>query len=158
MVFLMPRNSKKANSVGIPTSSAIQTQIVDVETRRILGPNQTGELLIFYNGIINGYLHSEKANKDLFENGFLKTGDLGYYDEDNYFYIVDRIKNVIKYKGASIPPRDIEDALMEHPDIVDVAVVGVPNDEHVELATAFIVLKSEAKASENQILLWYNCK
>lgn len=158
MVFLTPRNHQKINSVGIITLDEIVVHVVDVKTRNKLGPNQIGELLIFYKGIINGYLNDEEASKDLFEDNFLKTGDLVYYDNDNFFYVVDRIKNVIKYLGDTIAPYEIEQLLLEHPDVKDVAVIGIPDNECNELALAFIVKKPKTAITEDDVLKWYNRK
>lgn len=78
-------------------------QIVDVETETKLGINQKGEIRIKGPSVMKEYANNEKATKEAFDKeGYLKTGDLGYYDEDGYFYIVDRLKNLIKYKGFQV--------------------------------------------------------
>lgn len=99
-----------------------------------------------------GYYNNPQATKDSFTpNGWLKTGDLGYYDEDEYIYIVDRLKELIKYKGFQVAPAELEGVLINHPDVVDVGVVGLPDHKVGERPLAFVVKKTGSQVSEEEI-------
>ncbi|CAG5052940.1 unnamed protein product [Parnassius apollo] len=119
-------------SVGKVKSDTV-VKIVDVETREPLGPNQNGEICVKGTMIMKGYIGKERS-EDFDEEGFFKTGDIGYYDEDKYLYIVDRLKELIKYKGYQVPPAELEAVLLQHKGVRDVGVVGLP----YELATSRI--------------------
>ncbi|XP_028026049.1 luciferin 4-monooxygenase-like [Bombyx mandarina] len=86
------------------------------------------------------------------EEGFFKTGDLGYYDEDKYFYIVDRLKEIISYKGDQVPPTELETVLLLHPAVKEVGVVGKPHPEDYELPTAFIVKRPGFNVTEQELI------
>nr|CAI5816894.1 unnamed protein product [Callosobruchus analis] len=106
-----------------------------------LGPNKIGEICIRGPSVMKGYYKNEEATKkDLDQDGFLHTGDLGYYDEEMYFYVLDRIKEVIKYKGFQVPPAQLENILFQHPGVKEVAVVGKPDERAGELPTAFVLV------------------
>lgn len=86
-----------------------------------------------------------------FVTGWLHTGDVAYYDEDRQFYIIDRVKELIKYKGFQVPPAELESLLLTHPSVRDAAVIGIPNEEAGELALAFIVKQDNAEISEDEV-------
>ncbi|XP_055587004.1 luciferin 4-monooxygenase [Uranotaenia lowii] len=111
-------------------------KVIDPENGRILGPNERGELCFKGSLIMRGYVGKESA---IDRDGWLHTGDIGYYDEDEDFFIVDRIKELIKYKGFQVPPAELEAILLKHPKVKDAAVIGVPDERVGELATAFVV-------------------
>ncbi|MEX2750909.1 MAG: long-chain fatty acid--CoA ligase, partial [Candidatus Freyarchaeota archaeon] len=93
-----------------------------------------------------------EETKNVLRNGWLYTGDLGKMDEDGYFYIVDRKKDLLKYKGYSVFPRDIEEVLHMHPAIKECAVVGKPDERVGEIPIAFVVLKEGASATKEEIM------
>lgn len=126
-------------------------KIVDVETNKILGPNQKGEICAKAKSLMKGYYNADNTNT--FEkDGFLKSGDVGYYDEDGVLYIVERIKEMFKYLSWHIIPSAIELVLMEHPDIKEVVVFGFPrNEEEGEVPAAAVVLKEGRSVTENEI-------
>ncbi len=133
----------KAGSVGtlIPNTEA---KVVDIESGADLGVGDRGELWFRGPQIMKGYLNNTEAtNATIDSDGFLHTGDIGYVDEDGYFYIVDRLKELIKYKGFQVPPAELEAVLLSHPDIADAAVIGVPDEETGELPKAFVVPKGD---------------
>ncbi|CAH1168688.1 unnamed protein product [Phyllotreta striolata] len=103
----------------------IQWKIVDLNTEETLGPNKEGELRIKSNYLMNGYYKLD-CSSSFDTNGYLKTGDVAYYDENNCLYVVDRIKEMFKYKGWHIIPAVIEDVLNAHPAVKDAVVIGVP--------------------------------
>jgi acyl-CoA synthetase (AMP-forming)/AMP-acid ligase II len=99
-----------------------------------------------------GYLNNPTATAETVDvDGWLHTGDIGHADPDGYFTIVDRLKELIKYKGFQVPPAELEALLLTHPDVADVAVIGVPDEEAGELPKAFIVLKPGTGATADDL-------
>lgn len=99
-----------------------------------------------------GYYNNASATREAFTpNGWLRTGDLGYYDKEEYLFIVDRLKDLIKYKGFQVAPAELEGVLTNHPDILDAGVVGLPHGEVGELCVAFVVKKPGSKITELEI-------
>ncbi|XP_055706064.1 uncharacterized protein LOC129803490 [Phlebotomus papatasi] len=142
----------KLGSVGIV---ALETygKVIDIESGKILGPNQPGELCFKGPQIMKGYLGNDAATKEAIDSeGWLHTGDLGYYDEDKYFFFVDRIKELIKYKTYQVPPAELEALLLSHPKIADSAVIGLPDEAAGELPLAFVVRKPNEKITEKQVM------
>jgi len=108
---------------------------------------------------MKGYYNDEKSTRATIDkDGWLHTGDVGYYDEDGYFYIVDRIKELIKYKGYQVPPAELEAILLTFPGIQDAAVIGIPNDKTGELPMAFIVKEENSNICEKDIIQYVNGK
>jgi 4-coumarate--CoA ligase len=104
---------------------------------------QTGELLLKGPNIFKGYLNNPESTANAFnEEGYFKSGDVGYVDDKGNFYITDRIKELIKYKGFQVAPAELEGTLLDHPEVDDVAVIGVYDaDQATEVPRAYIVLK-----------------
>ncbi|XP_068622181.1 uncharacterized protein [Battus philenor] len=142
-------NPDKEGSVGLVNSNTI-VKIVHPETRKVLGPNQEGEICVKGVMIMKGYI-GRKRQDDFDEEGFFKTGDIGYFDEDKYLYIVDRLKELIKYKANQVAPAEIEAVLLQHESVLDVGVVGAPHPTAGEVPIAFVVLHPEAKATEVEL-------
>lgn len=145
-----PANLKqvKFGSVGVPAPNT-ECKIVSLETGQMLGPNQEGELCVRGPQIMKGYLNRPDATAATIDpDGWLHTGDIAYADEDGHFFIVDRAKELIKYKGFQVPPAELEGVLLTHPAIADAAVIPVPDPEAGELPKAYVVLKGEATAEE----------
>lgn len=115
--------------------------IVD-ENKNELGPKCVGELLIKGPQIMKGYWNNKEETAAALQNGWLYTGDLAMMDDDGYFYIVGRKKEMIIVGGFNIYPQEVEGVLYEHPDIQEAAVAGIPNEEHGELVKAYVVPKS----------------
>lgn len=116
---------------------------------RELGPGETGELWLSGPNIFKGYWKNEAATKEaMSEDGYFKTGDVGYQDKHENFYITDRVKELIKYKGFQVAPAELEGKLMDHPSVNDVAVIGVQDEEmHTEVPRAYVV-PAKGKNSE----------
>ncbi len=136
------RSDYKPGSVGtlIPNTDA---RIVDSETGQDVGPGERGELWIRGPQVMKGYLNNAEATAETLDaDGWLHTGDVAEADEDGHFAIVDRLKELIKYKGFQVPPAELEALLINHPGIADVAVIGIPDDEAGELPKAFVVRSS----------------
>ena len=106
-----------------------------------LGPGETGELWLKGPNVFKGYWKNEEATKDsITEDGYFKTGDVGFQDEKHNFYITDRVKELIKYKGFQVAPAELEGKLMDSQLVNDVAVIGVQDEEmHTEIPRAYIV-------------------
>jgi acyl-CoA synthetase (AMP-forming)/AMP-acid ligase II len=144
VTHLSPKNAKNAKpgSIGkvIPMT---EVRIVDVDSGADQGPNAEGELWIRGPQIMRGYLNQAKATADsIDEAGWYRTGDIGYADEEGFFYIVDRVKELIKYKGLQVSPAELEALLLTHPDIMDVAVIPMPDEEAGELPKAYVVTRT----------------
>jgi acyl-CoA synthetase (AMP-forming)/AMP-acid ligase II len=126
-----------------------ECRIVDVATGSDLGPNEDGELLIRGPQVMSGYLNQPGATAATLDGGgWLHTGDIGRVDAEGYFKVVDRAKELIKYKGYQVPPAELEAVLLTHPGVADAAVIGVPDDEAGEIPKAFVVLKAAATTPE----------
>ncbi|KAL2729446.1 4-coumarate--CoA ligase 1-like [Vespula squamosa] len=141
----------KPESIGM-VSKNVQIKIIDVETGNILGPNKTGELLVKSLTMTKGYYNNPQATKDAIDDdGWFHSGDLTYYDEKGQFFFVDRLKETIKYRGYHVSPCEIETLLQTHPDVVEAAVVGVPNLQDDERPIAFVVKVSGSKVTEREL-------
>ncbi|MCS7065776.1 MAG: AMP-binding protein, partial [Fimbriimonadales bacterium] len=138
----------KLASVGPPIDST-ESMIVDVSTGEPLGVRAEGEVWIRGPQVMRGYLNNPDATAaTITPEGWLRTGDIGYVDEDGYFYIIDRVKELIKYKGLQVAPAELEAVLLSHPAVADAAVIPSPDEEAGEVPKAFVVLKAPATAEE----------
>ncbi|XP_055531065.1 uncharacterized protein LOC129721953 [Wyeomyia smithii] len=141
----------KSGSVGMVQVGTL-AKVIDPKTGEILGPNQLGELCFKGTQIMKGYIGNEQATRDTIDpEGWLHTGDVGYFDEDKEFFIVDRLKELIKYKAFQVPPAEIEAILLTNPKIKDAAVIGLPDEEAGELPLAFVVKQEGAELNEAEI-------
>ncbi|CAB3247236.1 unnamed protein product [Arctia plantaginis] len=141
----------KVGSVGQLVPST-QAKIVSLTTGEMLGPHKSGELWLKGPQVMKGYWNNEAATKETVDSdGWLHTGDVAYYDEEHYFYIVDRTKELIKVKGNQVSPTEIESVIMERAEVADVAVVGVPHPLAGEVPKAFVVLKPKHKLTEKDV-------
>jgi long-chain acyl-CoA synthetase len=150
--------SVKVGSIGLPWPDT-DAKIVDIETGETeLGAVEDGELLVKGPQVMKGYWKMPEETADVLRNGWLYTGDIGKMDEDGYFYITDRKKDLIKYKGYSVYPRELEDVIYEHPAVKLCAVVGKPDPIASEIPKAFIVLKEGKTVTEEEIKQFVNSK
>jgi 4-coumarate--CoA ligase len=100
-----------------------------------------------------GYLNNEQATREtITEDGWLRTGDIAIVDSDGYYSIVDRLKELIKYKGFQVPPAELEAILIAHPAVADCAVIGVPDEEAGELPKGFVVIAEGAEATDEELM------
>ena len=145
-------------SIGMPVHNC-QQKIVDLATgERELPVGEIGELLVSGPQVMQGYWKAPKATERVIHNGWLYTGDIGYIDSDGYTYIVDRKKDTFVCKGSEIAPAEIEALLLEHPAIIDAAIIGVPGDETSELIKGFVVVRKEMQVTIEEILTFVNQK
>ena len=101
---------------------------------------------------MKGYLNNESATRSTIDDdGWLHTGDIGHIDADGHLFVVDRLKELIKYKGFQVPPAELEALLLAHPQIADAAVIGLPDDEAGEIPAAYVVLKPGQDATAADI-------
>jgi acyl-CoA synthetase (AMP-forming)/AMP-acid ligase II len=148
----------RAGVYGLETAGVGQpvpnTEVKVIDARgRMLGLNAEGEICIRGPQVMKGYLNQPEATSAMIDaHGWLHTGDVGYAAEDGSFFIVDRLKELIKYKGMQIAPAEIEAVLLGHPQVADAAVVPVPDDEAGQIPKGFVVLKGDASA--DQIMGW----
>lgn len=137
-------------SIGIPWPDT-DAKIVKNGTLEEVPVGEIGEIAVKGPQVMKGYWNNPEATEEVLKDGWLLTGDMGKMDEDGYFYVVDRKKDVIIAGGFNIYPREIEEVLFEHPDIVEAAVIGVPDDYRGETVKAVIVPKPGAKMDEKQL-------
>jgi long-chain acyl-CoA synthetase len=148
----------KVGSIGLPWPDT-DAKIMDIETgEKEQGANQDGELVVRGPQVMRGYWKMDEESRMVLRNGWLYTGDVGKMDEDGYFYITDRKKDLIKYKGYSVYPREIEDVIYEHPAVKLCAVIGKPDSVASEIPKAFIVLKEGKTATPEEIKEFVNSK
>ncbi|HEV2663194.1 MAG TPA: AMP-binding protein, partial [Ktedonobacteraceae bacterium] len=152
------RDLVRMDSVGMPTHNTEQ-KFVDIETgERELPVGEDGELIIRGPQIMQGYWKAPEETARALRNGWLYTGDIGHVDADGYTYIVDRKKEMIKFKGFGVAPAEIEALLLEHPAVADSAAIGVPDDEAGELIKGLVVLRKGQEVTEEEILTFANGK
>jgi long-chain acyl-CoA synthetase len=148
----------KIGSIGLPWPDT-DAKIMDMETGNTeLPQGETGELVVKGPQVMKGYWKMAEESADVLRHGWLYTGDVGKMDGDGYFYITDRKKDLIKYKGYSVYPREIEDVIYEHPAVKLCAVVGKPDPVASEIPKAFIVLKEGKTATPEEIKEFVNSK
>ena len=135
-------------SVGTAVPNT-ECKIVDVLTGQELGRNEDGEIWIRGPQVMKGYLNNPDATRHAIDSeGFFHTGDIGHIDHHDQYFIVDRLKELIKYKGFQVAPAELEALLLSHPKIADAAVIGVRDEENEEVPKAFVVLKEKVSADE----------
>jgi long-chain acyl-CoA synthetase len=136
-----PFDKKREGSVGVPMPSTL-AKIIDLDTGEDLPPGQEGELVIQGPQVMKGYWNKpDETAQQLTKDGWLRTGDIAKMDEDGYFYIVDRAKQMIDRAGFKVWPRDVEEVLFEHPKIAEAAVFGIPDEQRGETVMAVVVVK-----------------
>jgi long-chain acyl-CoA synthetase len=142
----LPRDcTNKAGSVGLPLPGILMDIVALDDPRRRLGPGEKGEIRIKGPNVTKGYWNAPAETAAAFVDGYFLTGDIGIMDEDGFFYLVDRKKDMIISGGFNVYPRSIEEAIYEHPGVAEVIVIGVPDAYRGEAAKAFVQLKAGAK-------------
>jgi acyl-CoA synthetase (AMP-forming)/AMP-acid ligase II len=142
----------KASGIGPPVPNT-EAKVVDLATGMALGPNQEGEICVRGPQVMKGYLNRPDATAEMIDaDGWLHTGDIGYADGDGCFFVVDRVKELIKYKGMQVAPAELEAMLLTHPAVADAAVVPLPDEEAGQIPKAYVVLKGEA--TPEQLMGW----
>jgi 4-coumarate--CoA ligase len=148
---LTPKGGFKPGSVGV-TAPNTETMIVDADGKS-LGVGEDGEVWVRGPQVMTGYLNNAAATSATIDkDGWLHTGDIGHVDEDGHLYIVDRLKELIKYKGFQVAPAELEAMLLTHPAVADAAVIGLADDEAGEIPVGFVVLKPDQSVTEDDIM------
>lgn len=141
----------KSGSCGTVVRNA-ELKVIDPETGCSLGPNHSGEICIRGPQIMKGYLNDAEATATTIDvDGWLHTGDIGYVDHDDEVFIVDRVKELIKFKGFQVPPAELEALLVSHPSIADAAVVPQKDDVAGEVPVAFVVRSNGLELTEDAV-------
>ncbi|GAB2289406.1 hypothetical protein Dimus_023716 [Dionaea muscipula] len=147
-----PEESERYGSVGV-LSELMEAKIVDPATNEALLPGQAGEIWLRGPVIMKGYVGDKDATAATLDaEGWLKTGDLCYFDSDGFVYIVDRLKELIKYKAYQVPPAELERLLLSHPEIDDAAVIPYPDEEAGQIPMAYIVRKDGSSITAESIM------
>ena len=153
--------TRKIGSIGIPFSGQ-DVRIFSDDDEELL-PGEIGEIVIRGPNVMKGYLNRESDSVETLRNGWLHTGDLGYMDNDGYFYIIDRKKDMIIRGGENVYPKEVENVISNIPDISETAVVGKPDSVYGEEVVAFVVRKNQ-HLDENRIfefcrknMAWFKC-
>lgn len=134
-------------------SENVEAKVVDPSSGEALGPRQRGELWLRGPSIMKGYVGDKEATAAAFDSkGWLKTGDICYLDENGYLFIVDRLKELIKFKAYQVPPAELEQLLNSHPEVEDSAVIPYPHEESGEIPMAYVVRKSGSRINHTQIM------
>jgi long-chain acyl-CoA synthetase len=137
-------------SVGLPWPDT-DSAILSLESYEELPPNEIGEIAIKGPQVMKGYWNRPDETEKTFKNGWLLTGDLGYMDEQGFFYVVERKKDTIIAGGFNIYPREVEEVLYEHEAIQEVVVAGIPDPYRGETVKAYVVLKKNARVTEEEL-------
>ena len=145
----------RLGSIGIPIPGVemklLQTGSWDEVTD---GPDEIGEIAIKGHNIMKGYYNRPEATDEVIQDGWFRSGDLARRDEDGWYYIVDRSKDMIIRGGYNVYPREIEEVLMTHPDVSLAAVVGVPHESHGEEIKAYVILNPGATVTADELVAW----
>ena len=145
----------KAGSIGQPLWG-VEVRIIDEDWNTLTGPDAVGEVAIRGYLIMKGYFNRPEATAEVIRDGWFRTGDLGRRDDDGYFYIVDRAKDMVIRGGFNVYPREVEEVLMRHPAVSLAAVIGVPSDEYGEEIKACIVKVPDNPTTEDELIAY--CK
>lgn len=140
----------KLRSCGLPNPD-MEIAIFD-DNDQPLPAGKVGEIVIRGGSVMKGYWNREAATEEALRGGWFRSGDAGYFDEDGYLFIYDRVKDMIVSGGENIYPAEVENALFGHPAIADVAVIGVPDEKWGEAVKAMVVLKPDQKATADEII------
>ncbi len=144
------RVPSKPMSIGLPLP-ATDIRFVDIDTGQPVGVGENGELQVKGAQVMPGYYNDPEASANAFQDGWLRTGDVGHMDEDGYVFLVDRIKDLIIASGFNVYPRTIEEALMAHEAVEETNVIGVPDEYRGEAPVAFVKLKAGADITEEEL-------
>ena len=152
VTFNHPGKTRKPGSIGTPVWG-VEVKIAD-ENDNEVPVGERGQLLYRGHNVMKGYYNKPEANAETLKGGWLHSGDVAKKDEDGYFYIVDRTKDMIIRGGLNVYPREVEEVIIQHNAVSLVAVIGIPNDQYGEEIKACVVLNKEASVSENELKVW----
>jgi long-chain acyl-CoA synthetase len=153
LISTTPTGQGKPGAVGIPVAGS-ELRIVDSEGGEVVAPGEVGEITVRSPAVMRGYWNAPEATAEALRDGWLHTGDLGYLDDDGYLFVVDRKKDLIIRGGFNVYPRDVEDALLEHPGVQMAAVVGRPDPRHGEEVVAFVAPAEGRDLAPDELIAW----
>ena len=151
-VFIISKEDavRKAGSVGKPV---LHTEVrIEDREGNVLGPNQIGELCIRGGNVTTGYWNRPEATAEAIVDGWLHSGDAAKYDDEGFYYIVDRWKDMFISGGENIYPAEVENVIYQHPAVAEVAVIGVPHPKWQEVGRAIVVVKGGSTLTEEGII------
>ena len=151
--FSDPERDPRPGSIGIP-AWGIECKLIDDDWNEITEIGGIGEIAIKGHNIMKGYYNRPEATAEAIRNGWFRSGDLARKDEDGFYYIVDRSKDMIIRGGFNVYPREIEEVLMSHEAVSMAAVIGVPHDSHGEEIKAFVIRNDGASITEDELQAW----
>ena len=152
VTFNQRETGRKPGSIGTPVWG-VEVRIVD-ENDEEVPAGEKGEIVYRGHNVMKGYYNQPEANAKTIINGWLHSGDVGVMDEDGFFYVVDRTKDMVIRGGLNVYPREVEDVMMKHEAVSLVAVIGIPDDQFGEEIKACVVLKDGASVSESELMEW----
>ncbi|MCC7371089.1 MAG: AMP-binding protein [Chloroflexi bacterium] len=144
----LPPRARKPGSVGVAAGPEVSIMNDEGE---LLGPSETGEVVIQGPNVTAGYVNNEKANADAFTNGWFRTGDQGYLDNEGYLWLTGRLKEIINRGGEKISPREIDEVLLDHPSVAQVCTFAMPHEKLGEEVAAAVVLIEGIPATEREL-------
>jgi len=145
---------RKVGSVGVP-APFMEMRILDIDGN-ICAPGEIGEICGKSPMLMPGYYKQPELTQKTIVDGWLHTGDAGYVDEEGFLFLVDRIKDLIISGGVNVYPKDIEEIVIQHPEVNEVAVIGVPDQKWGEVPVAAVILRPEAKVTPEELVTWCN--
>ncbi|CAG9863295.1 unnamed protein product [Phyllotreta striolata] len=146
-------------SIGRPVPNTV-VKIVnpDDPAGGALGPNELGELLVKGPQVMKGYFHRPEENEKAFADGWFRTGDMMYYNEQGFLFVKDRLKELIKVKGFQVAPAELEEIIRDFPDVIDAAVIGIPHEAYGECPRAYVVPRPNTKIDVQKLNDYVNSK
>lgn len=152
IAMIAPGQITTPGSVGqlVPNTIA-RVVALDDPTATNLGPNQTGELIVKGPQVMKGYHNRPEETESAFIDGWFRTGDMIYYNEQQHFFVTDRIKELIKVKGFQVPPAELEEIIRGFENIEDCAVIGIPHKIHGEVPRAYVVAKKHTNVNSDKL-------
>lgn len=150
VVCFNPVGKGKPGSVGLPIPR-VEVKIGNAKDEE-LPTGEIGEILVRGTNVMKGYLNMPEVTSKTIINGWLHTGDLGFKDNDGYVYIVDRLKDMIIVSGLNVYSKEIEEEIYKHPDVVEAAVIGIPDEKRGEVVCAFVVLQKDKELNRKEFL------
>jgi long-chain acyl-CoA synthetase len=151
--FSDPNSEPRPGSIGIPIWG-VECKLIDDDWKTIEGSDEIGEIAIRGHNIMRGYLNRPEATAEVMRDGWFRSGDLARRDQDGFYYIVDRSKDMIIRGGFNVYPREVEEVLITHPGVSLAAVVGVPDESHGEEIKAFVIRAADASVTEEELVAW----